>query len=300
MEEEDSSSLYSVLGVGRTASASEISSAYRRLSRTYHPDRRLDVDEKAAAGPHWLKISAAYDVLADDKRRMVYDELGGGNLVEGLALIQSKKIGSSISTAEDLHREWRRSKSRNAEASEMGRMGASGSIVLSASLQPLLQPADRNARLPLWRRMKPELSSVAMSEEMRLSCTCHSNPIAFTTAPEGVQPHRHVARPSQAARVRISLALSGSPPLRLHLQPDRDQAGARRQHPSCRFQTRPLSSLLVTDRLLAGPQPICHRCRRHPKALNPLLRHRLCQHLCIWHCRTHLPAVSQSDTPRPG
>ena len=69
--------LYSILGVSKNATQNDITSAYRRLSRTYHPDRRLDADEKLAAGPHWLKISAAYDVLADGRKRMVYDELGG-------------------------------------------------------------------------------------------------------------------------------------------------------------------------------------------------------------------------------
>ena len=47
--------LYNILGVPKSATPNEISSAYRRLSRTYHPDRRLDADEKRAAGPHWQR-----------------------------------------------------------------------------------------------------------------------------------------------------------------------------------------------------------------------------------------------------
>ena len=159
--------LYSILGVPKTASSHEITSAYRRLSRTYHPDRRLDEDEKLAAGPHWLKISAAYDVLADGRKRMVYDELGGGNLQEGLALVASKKVGPSVTTVEDLHREWRRAQSRSAEAAEMGRMGASGAIVISTSLQHALQPPDPSVPLKD-RHLLPVLSSVAMQEEMSM------------------------------------------------------------------------------------------------------------------------------------
>ena len=131
--------LYSILGVSKNATQNDITSAYRRLSRTYHPDRRLDADEKLAAGPHWLKISAAYDVLADGRKRMVYDELGGANLQEGLALVSSKKVGPSVTTVEDLHREWRRAQSRSAEAAEMGRMGGQ----LAAALRSQGAPEGR-------------------------------------------------------------------------------------------------------------------------------------------------------------
>eukprot|EP00966_Prymnesium_polylepis_P213818 4951892-Prymnesium_polylepis.1 len=162
----DDDDLYSVLGIPRTASAQDITSAYRRLSRTYHPDRRLDPDEKRVAGPHWLKISAAYDVLADGKKRMVYDELGGTHLREGLALVRSKPMHGRVNTPEELHREWRRAQARSSEATQMGRMGASGSIVISTSLAHVLQPPD--ASTPVWRRLYPELSSVAMVQEMRL------------------------------------------------------------------------------------------------------------------------------------
>ena len=46
-------------------------------------------------------------------------------------------------------------------------MGAHGSIVISAGASEVLQPRD--ASTPLWRRLVPELSSVAMSEEMQLT-----------------------------------------------------------------------------------------------------------------------------------
>ena len=159
--------LYAALGVEPSCSEDDIKRAYRRLSLTYHPDRRLDAEEKAAAGAHWLRISAAYDVLADDHKRMVYDELGARNLQEGLVLLQSSTAGSGgIANAEDLHREWRRAKTRAAEADHLRRMGVSGSFVISTSAAHVLHPRDPST--PLWRRLLPELSSVAMSEEMRL------------------------------------------------------------------------------------------------------------------------------------
>ena len=162
----DPASLYSTLGVEPDADVDAIKRAYRRLSRTYHPDRRLDADEKAAAGPHWLKINAAYDVLIDEKKRMVYDELGGQNLVDGLALLQGKS-GSKIASADDLHREWRRAQSKNAEMQKMSRMGVSGSVVVSTSMSEVLQPSD--PATPWWCRLAPRLSSVAMSEDMHMA-----------------------------------------------------------------------------------------------------------------------------------
>ena len=41
--------LYETLGVDADASEDDIKRAYRRLSMTYHPDRRLDADEFDAA-----------------------------------------------------------------------------------------------------------------------------------------------------------------------------------------------------------------------------------------------------------
>ena len=151
------SDLYATLGVEPTCTDDDIKRAYRRLSRTYHPDRRLDIDEKRAAAPHWLRISAAYDILADDRKRMVYDELGGQHLQEGLALLRTRQ-GKSVTSAEDLHREWRRAQSKGADAQTIGRMGVSGSIVVSVSVAEVLQPSDPS--VPLIRRLLPEVRAL--------------------------------------------------------------------------------------------------------------------------------------------
>ena len=153
--------LYAALGVDATATEDDIKRAYRRLSMTYHPDRRLDAEEKRAAGAHWLHISSAYDVLADSRKRMVYDELGAEHLQQGLTLLSEK-----VSSADELHREWRRTKARAAEQSHFGRMGVSGSMVLSANASQVLQPHDES--VPFWRRLIPELSSVAMNQDMTM------------------------------------------------------------------------------------------------------------------------------------
>ncbi|XAR67783.1 hypothetical protein NMG60_11002682 [Bertholletia excelsa] len=63
---------YSILGVPRTASSKEIKAAYRRLARQYHPD----VNKQPGATEKFKEISAAYEVLSDDKKRALYDQYG--------------------------------------------------------------------------------------------------------------------------------------------------------------------------------------------------------------------------------
>jgi molecular chaperone DnaJ len=64
---------YQALGVGRTASQAEIRKVYRRLARKYHPD--VNPGDKRAE-ERFKKITEAYEILGDPKKRKVYDRLG--------------------------------------------------------------------------------------------------------------------------------------------------------------------------------------------------------------------------------
>ena len=77
---------YRTLGVEKTATAKELSKSYRTLARKYHPDANLG-DEKAEE--QFKEISAAYEVLGDEKARKRYDDFrriggaGGGGFGGG-------------------------------------------------------------------------------------------------------------------------------------------------------------------------------------------------------------------------
>ena len=64
---------YEVLGVPRTASQKEISTAFRKLARKHHPD--LNAGDKQAEAK-FKEVSEAHDVLHDPKKRRLYDQLG--------------------------------------------------------------------------------------------------------------------------------------------------------------------------------------------------------------------------------
>jgi DnaJ-class molecular chaperone len=64
---------YEVLGVPRTANQKEISSAFRKLARKYHPD--LNAGDKQAEA-RFKEVSEAHGVLSDAKKRRLYDQLG--------------------------------------------------------------------------------------------------------------------------------------------------------------------------------------------------------------------------------
>src|SRR6478672_9272064 len=63
---------YAVLGVPSSATAKELSRAYKKLAKEHHPD--INPGNKVAE-EKFKEISAAYDVLGDAERRTEYDEV---------------------------------------------------------------------------------------------------------------------------------------------------------------------------------------------------------------------------------
>jgi molecular chaperone DnaJ len=60
---------YKILGVSDTATDKDITRAYRRLAKQYHPDANPGSEDR------FKEVSAAYDVLGDNAKRKEYDEV---------------------------------------------------------------------------------------------------------------------------------------------------------------------------------------------------------------------------------
>ncbi len=64
---------YGTLGVKKTATPDEIRKAFRKLARKYHPDVNPN-DKKSEE--KFKEISEANDVLSDEKKRKIFDQVG--------------------------------------------------------------------------------------------------------------------------------------------------------------------------------------------------------------------------------
>ncbi|XP_031398108.1 chaperone protein dnaJ GFA2, mitochondrial isoform X2 [Punica granatum] len=64
---------YDILGVSKNASSSEIKKAYYGLAKKLHPDTNKNDPE---AEKKFQEVSKAYEVLKDDEKRQLYDQVG--------------------------------------------------------------------------------------------------------------------------------------------------------------------------------------------------------------------------------
>jgi len=71
---------YEILGVERTASESELKSAFRKLAMQCHPDRNPG---DAAAEQKFKELNEAYQILSDGQKRAAYDRFGHGAFEQG-------------------------------------------------------------------------------------------------------------------------------------------------------------------------------------------------------------------------
>lgn len=71
---------YAILGLSKDASDKEIKSAYRQLSKKYHPDKNPGDEE---AHHKFIEVGEAYDILGDSEKRQKYDQFGADAFKNG-------------------------------------------------------------------------------------------------------------------------------------------------------------------------------------------------------------------------
>lgn len=78
----NSDDYYEVLGLPRRSKSKDIKKAYRKLALQYHPDKVKSDDEKEKQKSEdiFIKVSEAYAVLSDDKKKEIYDKFGKAGL----------------------------------------------------------------------------------------------------------------------------------------------------------------------------------------------------------------------------
>ncbi|XP_054016548.1 dnaJ homolog subfamily C member 11 isoform X1 [Hylaeus anthracinus] len=88
---------YTFLNIPKNATADEISNAYRRQSRLYHPDKHTDPLLKKEAEILFNRTKKAYEVLRDPHKRAIYDSVGIRGLeIEGWEIVQRTKTPQEI------------------------------------------------------------------------------------------------------------------------------------------------------------------------------------------------------------
>ncbi|KKR51648.1 MAG: hypothetical protein A2186_01270 [Candidatus Levybacteria bacterium RIFOXYA1_FULL_41_10] len=76
----ESIDFYGALGVSKTASATDIKKAYRKLALEHHPDRNKGNKESETK---FKEVTKAYEVLSDPQKRQTYDQFGAAAFEQG-------------------------------------------------------------------------------------------------------------------------------------------------------------------------------------------------------------------------
>lgn len=88
---------YTFLNISKNATPEEITNAYRRQSRIYHPDKHTDPELKREAENMFNRTKKAYEVLSDPHQRAIYDAVGiRGLQTDGWQIVQRMKTPQEI------------------------------------------------------------------------------------------------------------------------------------------------------------------------------------------------------------
>ncbi|XP_076652071.1 dnaJ homolog subfamily C member 11 isoform X2 [Halictus rubicundus] len=130
---------YTFLNIPRDATPEEISNAYRRQSRLYHPDKHTDPTLKKEAEVLFNRTKMAYKVLSDPHRRAIYDSVGVRGLeTEGWEIVQRTK------TPEEIREEYERLAREREERRLQQHTNPKGSITVNINATDLFNKYDED------------------------------------------------------------------------------------------------------------------------------------------------------------
>ncbi|SCM05195.1 protein SIS1, putative [Plasmodium chabaudi adami] len=91
---------YSILGVSRDCTTTDLKKAYRKMAMMWHPDKHKDVKSKKEAEEKFKNIAEAYDVLSDEEKRKIYDTYGEEGLKGSIPTGANTYVYSGVDPSE--------------------------------------------------------------------------------------------------------------------------------------------------------------------------------------------------------
>ncbi|RIA86833.1 hypothetical protein C1645_740555 [Glomus cerebriforme] len=126
--------LYGVLNVSKEATEEEIKDAYKRLCRTFHPDKHVNPENKKAAESKFQVIQKAYE------GKIIYDMFGE----EGLST--SWEVGPRSKTPQELREEFERQAKLKKLQEVENMVKAKGDLQLNIDASQVFDPYDSRSR----------------------------------------------------------------------------------------------------------------------------------------------------------
>ncbi|XP_037956451.1 dnaJ homolog subfamily C member 11-like [Teleopsis dalmanni] len=159
-DNEISEDYYTFLNLPKEATSEQINSAYRRLSRIYHPDKHIDPEKKRHAELLFNRTKRAYEVLSDPHKRAIYDSIGEKGLrTDGWEIVHRTKTPSEI------REEYERLARAAEEHKLQQRTNPRGNVTIAVNATEIFAPYDET-ELP-----RIEVSSMSISQSIEAPIT---------------------------------------------------------------------------------------------------------------------------------
>lgn len=151
----------------RQATNEEITAAYRKASRIYHPDKHVASEEaKQSSEIVFNKIKHAYQVLIDPHSRAIYDTLGDKGLEQ-----DGWKVISRTKTPQEIREEYERLMREKEERQLEQRTHPKGSITVNVNASSIFDSHSYAVDLYDDEIPWPEIQSMTISQSVEAPLT---------------------------------------------------------------------------------------------------------------------------------